>query len=660
MRVHTMFYSYSKFSLLCCAALLLSFDSVEGRGFGGGGGRSLGGGGGMSRPAPSRPSTPSLSRPAPSRPSTLPMTRPTPSRPSTPSINRPTPSRPSSPSVNRPPTTRPSSPTTRPSSPTSRPEIDRPQLRPGIQPGNRPGLEPGNRPSIQPGNRPNIDIGDRPGNRPGPTRPGIDTGRPGIGGDRPGITRPGIDTGRPLPGRPSQLPSRPGIGDRPGIGERPSTLPGLGIGTRPGLGERPGFGDRPERPVTRPSFDDRKTNISDRLDQRGDLIDDRMANRSDRWKDRQDNWDQWYDRHYYHHHHWHHGHWYGHYYPGSRWNYWWDNYPVLTTFGVTTWAINRVSWAFGYSSYYNPYATGTYIDNSTVVYDYSQPIVMTPDEQSLADDPTEPPETSEVSDVALSDFDKARVSFFDGNYSEALKQTDAALKKLPNDTVIHEFRALVTFAQGDYAASAATLYAVLSVGPGWDWTTMSGLYPSVDIYTEHLRALEDFCRKNPDNQSARFVLAYHYVTAGHDDAAIKQLTGLVKANPKDEVSKQMLLRLNPDAEIPSLPEPVEPPVPNAPVPPEELQGSWQASREGNQFNMTLKENQEFIWKYSSGDQVQEVRGVWGVDEQGVLALEMNDGGVMLAQTIVDGNELNFYMLGDTQGTAPLAFKKQPG
>jgi hypothetical protein len=33
---------------------------------------------------------------------------------------------------------------------------------------------------------------------------------------------------------------------------------------------------------------------------------------------------------------------------------------------------------------------------------------------------------------------------------------------------------------------------VLSVGPGWDWTTLIGLYPSIDVYTTQLRALEDF------------------------------------------------------------------------------------------------------------------------------------------------------------------------
>ena len=63
---------------------------------------------------------------------------------------------------------------------------------------------------------------------------------------------------------------------------------------------------------------------------------------------------------------------------------------------------------------------------------------------------------------------------------------------MPNDTVLHEFRGLVLFALGRYKEAAAADYAVLSAGPGWDWTTLSGLYPNVEVYTEQLRALEQY------------------------------------------------------------------------------------------------------------------------------------------------------------------------
>ncbi|WP_197441296.1 tetratricopeptide repeat protein [Thalassoglobus neptunius] len=321
--------------------------------------------------------------------------------------------------------------------------------------------------------------------------------------------------------------------------------------------------------------------------------------------------------------------------------------------------MNRVGWAFGYYDYYNPYAAPTYVDNSTMVYNYSEPLIMTPDETTLSADPQSDLTETPIPEEVLSNFDQARVDFYNEDYEAALKSTDAALKELPNDAVIHEFRALVSFALGNYNEAAATLYAVLSVGPGWDWTTMSGLYPSVDVYTTQLRALESYIRSNPDDQPARFVLAYHYVTAGHDEAAIRQLKELVEANPQDQVSREMLERLDPEAEIPDAAKQVEPPKLTQPVSEDQLVGSWTAKRGDSTFEMTLGADREFSWSYSqSGGEAQKVTGVWGIDDDGVLAMEMNDEGTMLAQVIVKGNSMDFYMLGDTQGQDPLKFEKK--
>jgi hypothetical protein len=46
-----------------------------------------------------------------------------------------------------------------------------------------------------------------------------------------------------------------------------------------------------------------------------------------------------------------------------------------------------------------------------------------------------------------------------------------------------------------------------------------------------------------------------------------------------------------------------------------------------------------------------------VDDQGILAMEMNDDGVMLAQVLFKDGKLDFYMIGDTEGTPPLEFTK---
>ena len=92
-----------------------------------------------------------------------------------------------------------------------------------------------------------------------------------------------------------------------------------------------------------------------------------------------------------------------------------------------------------------------------------------------------------MTDPAVALFDAGRAAFQQGNYTDALAQADAALAKLPGDTTLHEFRALCLFALSRYDEAAAALYAVLSVGPGWDWATLIGLYPSIDPYTQQLR-----------------------------------------------------------------------------------------------------------------------------------------------------------------------------
>ena len=94
--------------------------------------------------------------------------------------------------------------------------------------------------------------------------------------------------------------------------------------------------------------------------------------------------------------------------------------------------------------------------------DYSQPL-----------NTSAPPPEPTVADPAMQTFDAARAAFKAGNYAEALRKTDQALKALPNDAAINEFRALCLFALKQYDQAAGTLYAVLSAGPGWDWTTLS-------------------------------------------------------------------------------------------------------------------------------------------------------------------------------------------
>ncbi len=210
--------------------------------------------------------------------------------------------------------------------------------------------------------------------------------------------------------------------------------------------------------------------------------------------------------------------------------------------GLPFWGYGSALYGMGYMPYYNPYYYGA----GTVVVD--QPIMAVPYDYSQPIDTMSAAASESVTNPAMALFDAARASFHEGNYADALQKTNEALTKLPNDTTLHEFRALCLFALGRYDEAAATLYAVLSVGPGWDWTTLISLYPGVDIYTNQLRALEEYCTVHRDSATGRFVLAYLYLTAGQTDPAVDILKQVVALKPNDSLSARLLRQLDPSQE----------------------------------------------------------------------------------------------------------------
>ena len=189
-------------------------------------------------------------------------------------------------------------------------------------------------------------------------------------------------------------------------------------------------------------------------------------------------------------------------------------YNYFPTWGMSTlggWGLAPVASTWLYSGYTNPYYASAAVAQpaaTPAVYDYSQPInvAATPPDAAVADS------TEQV-------FSAARDSFKAGDYQRALDLADQVLKQTPNVAVVHEFRALALFAMKRYDDSAAVAYSVLSAGPGWNWTTLVGLYPDVDTYTNQLRALEAYAGTNPNSSSARFLLGYHYMIEGHNDQA---------------------------------------------------------------------------------------------------------------------------------------------
>jgi tetratricopeptide (TPR) repeat protein len=538
------------------------------------------------------------------------------------------------------------------------------------------------RPSGGGGRTPSFSQPSRPsggGNRPSQLPSG--GSRPSVGGGAG--SRPSVGGGA---GRPSQLPAtgaRPGAGNRPPIasqrpsnrpstrpdaGNRPSQLPAFGAGVAGGVagaglanrvGNRPatlpGLGDRRPSAGQLPAGE-RRNNLSDRINggegirdgnrnwdqQRQDWQDRRDDVRED-WQDHRDDaredWQDWHDDHYP---------WYGGWYGGFASGYWglwdslWDDYPVAAAAGLTWWGVNAMSDAYGCGDeYYNPYYSETTIN-------YSEPIVTTPAQEGATE--TAPAQEN------LDKFDQARVAFYEGKYDDALKLVDEAAVKMPRDAVLHEFRSLILFALKRYGESAAAIHAVLAVGPGWDWKTLSSLYPDVDTYTSQMRALESYCNENPKSAEGRFLLGYHYLTTGASEAALNQFKRANELQPKDSVSADLVRQLTPR-------DPAAKPAATTataakPVPPDNVVGKWSAAgKDSAKFAMNLDKEGTFTWNFSKGSRNQEVKGVYTV-EGNVLAMEPNSGGTMLAELSLKAPDgLHFKMIGSDKSDPGLDFKK---
>ena len=227
-------------------------------------------------------------------------------------------------------------------------------------------------------------------------------------------------------------------------------------------------------------------------------------------------------------------------------------------------------------------------------------------------------------------FDAARNAFMQGDYKTALAQVDQAIAQVPNDTVLHEFRGLALFALGRYKEAAAADYAVLSAGPGWDWTTLSALYPNVEVYTAQLRALEQYAKSHPAASDAKFLLAENYLTCGYTDAAAAQLKEVVQLDPKDQLSAQLLKSISAsDTAEPAVPS--QPAAPAKPADASSLVGNWTATRaDSATIKLALAGDGKFTWALDQNGKPQQFSGTYTVADN-LLVLKQGDNPMMVGQ-----------------------------
>jgi len=345
---------------------------------------------------------------------------------------------------------------------------------------------------------------------------------------------------------------------------------------------------------------------------------------------------------------------------------WWA--PFAT--GAATWALASTvaNWGLGYgawgysTAYANPYYASIPAQVvATSPYDYAQPVAVTTyapaaDATAVAGAAATAPADT-VTDAEKA-FDEALARFKNGDYTAALVACDKAISLAPKDPIVHEVRALTLFALARYPEAAATLNAILASAPGMDWTTMSGLYGSVDAYTAQLRKLEAFCDAHPDDAAAYFVLAYHYLVGGHDEMAADALRIVVAKQPGDAVAKQLLTAL--EAKEPKPPPATESSAPAAPAGLEtDLVGTWQAAAGDDTVTLAIKDDSTFSWQAApKGQPPVDISGSIETARD-AIALVSEKAGTMGGTVVSKGPDaFEFTLAGGPPGAKPLQFQRR--
>ncbi len=261
-------------------------------------------------------------------------------------------------------------------------------------------------------------------------------------------------------------------------------------------------------------------------------------------------------------------------------------------------------------------------------YDYENPY----DDARSAPKPVEPG-TPEAKEEAEQHFAVARDSFRSRGYAKAATEINKAARRMPDELEYKEFRALANFAQQRYKVAAASLHPVLSAGPGWDWTTMIGLYGKKSSYETHLRLLEKHLKKNPGDAAARFVLSYHYLTAGHTEAARKQLESLSKLTPDDRVTTSLLAMVSatPEGEGTGKGKNSDEVAKDEPLP-DTFQpvGTWTGKpKQGGEVVFILTSDEKFTWRYTVDTATKEFEGNYTLVDDRILLEDLDIGGLVL-------------------------------
>ena len=326
--------------------------------------------------------------------------------------------------------------------------------------------------------------------------------------------------------------------------------------------------------------------------------------------------------------------------------------------GVGAWGMGSPMYGWGYSNYNNAYS-GLGPIGGGGNQSWSSSLRLLP-----ADQHDRRGARGTRGRQATADFDQARDAFKQGNYALAVQLGEQALGQMPNDPNIHQFLALGLFAQGQYDQAAAPLYAVLTIGPGWNWTTLIGAYAEADTYTQQLRALEAYIRANPQSAPAHFVVGYHYLTQGHNDAAAKQFEDAARLQPVGQALRAARRPVAAPREPAAVLRRDAPPTATASAesaPQGKLAGRWAATpAKDARVALAINDDGNFTWTVTSTGQPAKTITGKSTFANGVLTLAGQDKqlGALAGQVAwQDDNHMTFRVLGAPQDDPGLKFER---
>jgi hypothetical protein len=197
------------------------------------------------------------------------------------------------------------------------------------------------------------------------------------------------------------------------------------------------------------------------------------------------------------------------------------------------------------------------------------------------------------------------------------------------------------------------------------------LYADPETYTQQLRALESHVKQNPNSAQAHFVLAYHYLTEEHANAAIGQLRTVAKLQPRDSLAPQLIAQLErkeqpasaesssaqPQAAISQPPAQTAAPAPTGKE--GKLEGTWTAEpRKDTKITLSFESEGRFTWRVDRQGKGQQFTGKSSY-ENGVLTLVQDQSSNTMVGNMQwsDDNHFHFKVLGGGPGDPGLSFAK---